>query len=164
MNFDSFLSDLLSTLIGGILLTYLFFLLREKYFVLPNINGTWSLETTTIVSEYNPYKNMILKYILMIYKEGERIYGTCEKIYENSSTGEHEYIGKDRKRGTITGSIEKKYFGKDKLLLHIVIDDFGRQSTFFVNLEDQGANEFTGIFQSMISNQSGTAIFKSNRL
>jgi len=160
MDFNSFIPDILATVLGGIFLTFLFFLLREKVFALPDVNGRWYLETKTLESEYNPYQNMILKHILMVYREGNYIYGTSEKIYENSSTGEHEYIGDARKRGVVEGAIEKKYFGKDKIMLHIVINDFGRESTYFVNLEKISSIEFTGNYKSMVANQSGTATLK----
>lgn len=156
MDFNSFIPDILV----GIVLTILFFLFREKVFPLPDIYGKWILETKTLDSAYNPYLNMILKYDVILYKEGNHIYGTCEKTYENSSAVEKKYIGNDRKRGIIEGSIEKKYFGKDKIMLHIVIDDFSRESTLFVNLEKMSTNEFSGKFQHLIADQSGIATFK----
>jgi hypothetical protein len=43
MNFDTFLADIIATLVGGITLTFIFFLAREKLFPLPNIDGKWYL-------------------------------------------------------------------------------------------------------------------------
>lgn len=156
MDFNSFIPDILV----GIVLTFLFFLIREKVFSLPDVNGRWVLETTTLATVYNPYQNMILKYDVMLFRDGNRIYGTCEKTYEKSSTIEQTYIGTERRRGTIEGSVEKKYFVKDKIMLHIVIDDFNRESTLFTNLEQVSSNEYIGTFQHLIADQSGTATFR----
>lgn len=160
MDFSSVIPDMLATIVGGTFLTILFFLFREKVLPLPDINGKWVLETNTIDSAYNPYINMILTYDVILYREDNHIYGTCEKTYENSSAGENKYIGTDRRRGTVEGSIEKKYFGKDKIMLHIVIDDFSRESTLFVNLEQISPNEFIGKFQHLVADQSGIATIR----
>lgn len=34
MNFDSFFADILATIVGGVFLTFLFFLLKEVFFLL----------------------------------------------------------------------------------------------------------------------------------
>jgi hypothetical protein len=52
---NSFISDVLSTVVGGILLSFLYFLAREKLFPLPEITGRWYMEMTTQKTSYNPY-------------------------------------------------------------------------------------------------------------
>lgn len=59
----NFLNSLLSTIIGGGFLTFLFFWLREKVFPLPDITGRWYFEMLTENSAYNPYKGMVLRYV-----------------------------------------------------------------------------------------------------
>lgn len=39
MSFSSFFADILATIIGGAVLTFFFFLIKEKLFSLPNISG-----------------------------------------------------------------------------------------------------------------------------
>ena len=160
MNFDSFLADIIATLVGGVVLTLLFFLAREKLFPIPNITGKWYLEIKTLNTSYNPYKDMVLRYVIMIWSEGNKIKGSAEKIYENSSTGEREFTGKDRTRAIIEGYIEKKYLSKDKIYLHTVENGHGRESTNFYDLLCKSDLEMIGTFNSMVANQDGTATCK----
>lgn len=157
MNFDSFCADIIATLIGGVGLTFLFFLAKEKLCPLPDITGRWYLEMTTINTTYNPYKGMILRYVIMFWREGNVLKGSAEKIYENSSTGEREYVGENRTRATIEGYIEKNYLGKDRIYLHSVENGHGRESTNFYDLLVKSDKEMAGAFNSMIANQDGTA-------
>jgi hypothetical protein len=156
MEFGSFWSDLSATVLGGVALTFLFFLAKEKWFPLPNITGRWYFEQMTRNTVYKPYMGMILRYIAMLWREGNSVEGTIEKIYENSSTGERSYIGADRTRGTICGYIEKNYFGKDKVYLHVVEDGHGRTSTHFYELTCNEVGTMTGTFTSMVAEQEGT--------
>ncbi|GAA4093031.1 hypothetical protein [Zhongshania borealis] len=107
MNFDSFWADIAATLLGGVGLTFLFFVAREKLFSVPEITGRWYMEMVKVNTAYNPYKDMTLRYVIMIWREGNTLKGTAEKIYENSSTGEREFVGKNRTRAIIEGYIEK---------------------------------------------------------
>ncbi len=164
MNFDSFLADIIATLIGGVALTFLFFLAREKLFPIPNITGKWYLEIKTINTAYNPYKDMILRYVIIIWIEGNKIKGSAEKIYEKSSTGEREFTGNNRTRATIEGYIEKRYLSEDKIYLHSVENGHGRESTNFYDLLFKSDLEMLGTFNSMVANQDGTVICKRKSL
>ena len=162
MSFESFISDILATIVGGVALTALFFLAREKLFPLADVSGRWYLQMTTVNSDYNPYKDMVLRYVLMIWREGNVIKGSAEKIYENSSTGEREYVGKNRTRALVEGYIQKNYLGKDRVYLHAVEDGHGRESTNFFDLLVKSDSEMIGAFNSMVANQDGTVICKRN--
>lgn len=159
MNFDSFLADIITTLVGGISLAFLFFLAREKLFPIPNISGKWYLETKVINTAYIPYKGMVLRFVIMIWNEGNKIKGSAEKTYEDSSTeGEHEITGKNRTRSIIEGYIEKNYFSKDKIYLHIIENGQERESTSFYDLFLKSDSKMIGTFNSMIADQNGEAI------
>lgn len=160
MNFDSFLADIIATLVGGVSLTFLFFLAREKLFPIPNITGKWYLEIKTLNTSYNPYKDMVLRYVIMIWSEGNKIKGSAEKIYEKSSTRECELIGSDRTRASIEGYIERKYLSEDKIYLHTVENGHKRESTNFYELLYKSDLEMIGAFSSMVASQDGTAICK----
>jgi len=162
MNFNSFLSDTISTVLGGALLTFLFFLAKEKLFPLPEVAGRWYFETRTVETAYNPFARMVLSYVAMIWQEGPVIRGTFEKIYEKSSTGEKEYVGKDRTRGTIEGYIEKFYLSKDRIRLHLVEDGFERESTILLDLLSDNASRMSGSFQSMAADQTGIVKWQRN--
>lgn len=162
MNFETFLSDLLATMIGGVLLAVLFFWSREKVFPLPNLTGRWYFEMRTRQSDYHPYDNMILRYVAILWREGARIEGTVEKYYEISSTGEREYVGQNRTRGRIEGYIEKNYFGKDRVYLHMIEEGHGRQSTNFYEMVVESPLNMAGEFTSMVANQKGDARWQRN--
>ena len=156
MSFDSFWADIIATLIGGICLTLLFFVAREKLFPVPEITGRWYMEMVTVNTAYNPFTGMVLRYVIMIWREGNVLKGSAEKIYEDSSTGKREFVGKNRTRATIEGYIEKKYLGKDKVYLHSVENGHGRESTNFFDLLVKSESEMIGAFNSMVANQDGT--------
>lgn len=156
MNFDSLFSDIIATLLGGIGLTFLFFATREKLFPMPDVSGRWYLEMITENSAYGPYKGMVLRYVIMIWREGNIIKGSAEKIYENSSTGEREYIGENRTRATIEGFLEKNYLGKDRVYIHSVENGHGRVYTNYYDLLITSNANMIGEFNSMAANQDGT--------
>jgi hypothetical protein len=167
MTTEDFLLNLLystlATILGGGILTLIFFLLREKAFPVPRISGMWFFEMKTIKSDFNPYKDMILHYVAILCIEGNKIEGTVEKIYEKSSTGERSYDGKNRTRGIVNGFIEKNYFSKDRALLHIIEDGHGRESTHFYEVIIRSNSEMDGTFNSMVAHQDGETTWKRKR-
>lgn len=155
MNFDSFIPSIIATVVGGVTLALFFFWAREKLFPFPDIAGRWYFEVRTINTSYKPYSGMVLRYVAMLWREGNRIQGTAEKIYENSSTGEREYVGENRTRGMVDGYLEKNYFAKDRLYLHMVEDGHGRVSTNYYDVIIRSDKEMVGAFNSMVANQDG---------
>lgn len=103
---------------------------------------------------------MILGYTAVIWKEGNKVEGTIEKIYENSSTGIRNIEGKNRKRSTFQGNQERKYFQSSILNLHVNENAEGRESTTYYELNVKSEDNLDGIFSSMIAEQSGTTIWQ----
>ena len=89
----------ISTVVGGLLLALFFFVVREKLCPLPDIGGPWHFEIRTEKTEYQPYQNMVLGYVAMLWREGHVVHGTVEKTNEKSSTGERQYDAENRIRG-----------------------------------------------------------------
>ena len=162
MSFASFWSDFLATVFGGIALTLIFFLAKEKCFPPPRLTGRWFLEQTTHTTAYVPYKGMLLRYVVMLWLEGNRVEGTAEKIYEKSSTGEREYTGTNRTRSIVTGYVEKRYLGRDKIYLHCVEVGHGRESTNFFDLTPAASDALIGTFTSMVAEQTGAVRCQRN--
>jgi hypothetical protein len=158
----NFLYSFLATVFGGGFLALIFFWLREKFFPAPRVTGRWYFEILTVNTTHNPYKGMKLRYIAMLWSDGRCIRGTVEKIYENSSTGERIYVGKNRTRGVVEGFVEKNYFSWDRVMLHIVEDGHGRESTNFYELIVISNDRMTGKFSSMVANQDGDAEWQRN--
>jgi len=141
------------------ILTFLFFLLREKVFGFDDLDGSWSYEQITNTSEYNPYKGLKLGYLALLSRNGNLIYGSAEKVYEITADGiKRDYVGKYRTRAQISGHIEKKYFAPDRISIHIVEEGEQRTSSTSHILEcKKNINlELEGRFASTISNQIGT--------
>ena len=55
------LQNVIATIIGGLILTVIIFLVKEKLFSLPLVMGHWIFEIKYLETEYKFYKNMILK-------------------------------------------------------------------------------------------------------
>lgn len=157
MSFTSFWSDVVATIVGGVALAALFFLAKEKWFPLPKLSGRWYLEQATENTVYALYTGMVLRYVVMLWREGNRIEGTAEKVYERSSSGERQFVGKNRTRAIVAGYVEKKYLGKDKIYLHVVEDGHGRESTNFYDLTISDADIMVGTFTSMVADQGGSS-------
>jgi hypothetical protein len=72
-----------------------------------------------------------------------------------ASTGERSYEAKNRTRGVVEGFVEKNYFSKDRVVLHVVEDGHGRESTNFYDLIVESDGVMKGGFSSMVANQDG---------
>ena len=149
-----------TTVIGGVILASLFFLTRERIYPLPDVAGRWVFEMHTKNTCYNPYKGMTLTYAAMLWRQGPIVQGTVEKTNENSSTGEREFVGQNRIRGRVDGYIEKNYFSKDRLFLHIVEDGDVRESTHFHDLTCKSKEMMSGTFFSTVAEQDGEVVWK----
>ena len=147
--------NLVSAVIGGVVLALLFFLLKEKCFSLPEIAGRWYFEIRTEKTALKRYQDMKLTYVAMLWREGHVVHGTVEKIYEDSSTRKGDYVGADRARGEVRGYIEKKYLGRDRLFLHIV-EDGSRESTYYHELTFRPRRGMDGTFTSTVADQDGS--------
>ena len=151
---------IVGTIIGGLILALILFWVREKLYTPPPVTGRWYFKMCTTVTDYDPYKEMILTYLAIIWREGNNIKGTTEKIHEKSSTGERKYTGEHRILGSIEGCVEKRYFGKDLVFFHIVEDGERRQSTHFHRLISISNNKMEGEFTSTVANQEGETVWK----
>ena len=147
--------NVISTVFGGLVLALILFWIKEKLYPLPKIAGHWYFEMHTEFTSLRTYRDMKLRYEAMIWCEGLSVHGTVEKIYENSSIGEKDYIGEERIRGTLQGHIEKNYLGKKRLDLHIVEAGEKRESTFFHHLSFASNDHMVGTFISTVAKQSG---------
>lgn len=150
------IANIFATVIGGLLLALIFFSLKEYFFSLPKLNGNWVFEIITVHSDYNPYKDMLLRYHVLLWQEGNQIKGTGEKIYEKTSEQEKEYVGDKRSRIEISGYLTKKYFSKDLIVIHYEEENEVRKSSTIHNLTIKDTNQMNGSFVSTIANQQGT--------
>lgn len=137
--FLQFWPALCSTIIGGIFLTLLFFFLREKIFSLPTITGIWECRFVVSESAYNPFKGMSVTYEVVLLQSGGNLVGSGEKDKELSSPNkEMMYTGKGRTQVKISGVIEKRIFGTDRIRIYWDDDGQIRKSAAFFDLKISG--------------------------
>ena len=154
-NFLAFLWSTASTIFGGLILAFLFFLAREKLFPLPAVTGRWHVEIRIRRTSHKPFDGMVLRYVAMVLREGNNLKGTAEKVYENSSTGEREYVGTNRTRSVIDGYTSKNLFSRDPVTLHVVEEGHSRESTHFHDLIVQTDGRLQGRFSTMVADSEG---------
>lgn len=165
-------SNVWEAVIAAMIIAFLFFLIREKIFGVPDFSGQWHLRSKTEKTAYRPYEKMELQHNLFLRLEGNNIRGASEKVYEDSTYGKRKthsrhilkYTGRHRARAQIEGSIQKNIFGPDILTLHATEYGEKRQSTIYCRFEikkkfffmsDRKAVKFEGDFYSMVADQRG---------
>lgn len=171
----SFWNSFLANFFAGLLLAVLFFFLKEKLFKIPDLNGVIYLRQVTEKTGFNPYKSMELQYILSLRMENNKIYGSAEKIYEDSSVGtgkEHiiHYEGKNRTICKIEGVIQKRYFSwYDIFIFHSYEENENRKSTTYYSIKIERKRKMygnlvfkQGFFKSTIANQEGIVELSEN--
>ena len=149
-----------ASITAGIILAFIFFIFKEKIYPLPDINGRYHLIRTTQNSTSNKYIDMQLTYEMLLRSEGNKIYGTAEKIKEVNKKETINYIGKNRGHIVVNGYIEKNYLSDDRVVLLLQDDGKTRKFSHYYSLE---VNEKTirnketinGDFFSSVANQSG---------
>jgi hypothetical protein len=161
---ETFLSQfwpgLAATIAGGVALSIIFFVLREHIFTMPNLVGVWECKQVIATTEYRPYAGMVLWYRIVLWQDNEKVFGTGEKDREDASTGVRAYTGKGRIPIEITGKIEKRITGSDRICLHWKEDGERRISTTLHQLRISGSKtngSLFGRFTSTAANSSGSA-------
>lgn len=159
MQQSNLMSDLLvqiaATLIGGLLLAFIFFLIKDKLFRTPALAGLWTFAALTDKTSYNPYKGMTLTYLVLLAQEGNRVIGSGEKIKEVSTNGTREYEGKNRTRIAITGFITQRFLCKSECVIHITEAGQQRDSSTMHSLRVTRKGRMAGTYVSTVANQIG---------
>ncbi len=159
MQQSNIMSDLLvqiaATLIGGLLLAFVFFLIKDKLFRIPALAGLWTFSAITEKTSYNPFKSMTLTYLVLLVQEGNRLIGTGEKIKEVSSSGTREYEGQNRTRIQITGFITQRFLSKSECVIHISEAGERRESSTMHTLKVTRKGPLIGTYVSTVANQIG---------
>ena len=114
-----FWPSFVSTVMGGIAISAIFFWLKEHLFSLPSLTGVWDCHLVVCESAYNPYKGMELWHRVILLQEGTKLTGRGEK-YKDSTANQpvRTYDGKHRFESQITGGIEKSVTKSDVIRIH----------------------------------------------
>lgn len=150
---------IVSTVVGGIILAFVFFALRDLIFSIPDLSGVWRFESETIATSFNTYRGMKLTYLVLVWQEGPSVYGSGEKVSENLDGKIRTYTGSDRSRIAIRGYLTKGYLSRSRVMLHLDEQSSSRQSSTMQSLHLEHKGRMHGTFASTIANSSGRVLW-----
>jgi hypothetical protein len=156
-------ANLMGTVIGGVLMSLIYFLWSDYVVKEPNLNGRWYFTIIYEDVQLNKLRKLQVTYEVLLSQESLRVKGTGERIEEVQNGIKHQYIGEQRVPIEIEGTIDFNYFANDTL--NIRYNEFGKQrrSASFHKLIRFNDTRMEGVFQSTISDSSGTVIWNRTR-
>lgn len=162
---QNFWPNMAGTVAGGILLSAIFFLLKEWVFSITKLTGIWECKLSCNDTAYNPHQGMKLWYRVTLVQSGNEINGYGERDREDSSTGARRYEGSSRTPVDITGRIEKNIFRPDRISLVWAENSKSRRSSTVFHLHISGSKNhgnLWGTYSSTISESNGHSCWKRN--
>ncbi|HRG17763.1 MAG TPA: hypothetical protein PLP39_01620 [Flavobacterium lutivivi] len=148
--------NVIGTIIGGLLLTLILFLLNEYAFPKINLTGEWKTIISIKKTTYNPFKDLKVEYAIHLIQKGYELSGSGEKIKDIKPDGsETVFIREKRVLVDIEGYFERKYFGKSKVYLNISEEGRKRETRATYILEFNHNNNLSGVFKSTAGDASG---------
>jgi hypothetical protein len=108
-------TGLASTVIGGIVLTLLFFVFKEQCFCPPALSGVWECQLIVEKTANNPFRGMQVWYRVSFLQDGHSFFGEGEKDREVSMKGSARHTGKSRIHIQVRGIVEKRLTGPDSI-------------------------------------------------
>jgi hypothetical protein len=123
------LINVLGTIIGGLILTFLLFILNEFIFKKTNLSGDWTATINILSTTYKPYENLKIEYQFHLLQKGYEISGSGEKIKDIRQDGTETVFEREKRVVVnVAGYYERKYLGKSKLFLNITEEGRKRES------------------------------------
>jgi hypothetical protein len=157
MSTEEILTNIIGTVLGGIIFTIILFLTKEHILPKKNITGEWKSITLVQNSNHQNFKNLSIEFKIHLLQRGEEIIGSGEKIKDSYSDGTFkEYDAKERPTLEIIGYYEKQYLKKSRVYLNIVEKGSIRESRTTYKLIVKSAKKLEGTFQSTVSNSIGS--------
>lgn len=140
---SQFWPNISGTIMGGVFLALLFFIVKEYLCPPPALSGAWECEQIVDETDYPPFKGMKVWHRIVLIQDGTDLIGTGERDREDSSTGIRPYRGSDRTPVKVTGKIEKNYLSPDVIRIHWEADSKTRKSSSIFELKVSG-NKLSG--------------------
>lgn len=157
-----FWQNIIETLISGLLLTLILFLLNEYIFSKKNLTGEWKTTLKIKKTSFKPFENLTVEYKIHLIQKGNELSGSGEKIKDIKPDGkETVFLREDRTIIDVDGYFERKYFRRSKVFLNISEEGRNRETraTYFLTLKH--SNNLEGTFISTAADASG--VIKFNR-
>ena len=155
------LINIIETIFGGLILTFILFFLNEFVFNKKNLSGVWKVDLEIDESTFNPYKNLLIEYQFHLIQNGNSIKGTGEKIKETNKEKEvTEYERSKRVTIEIDGFYNRKYLRKSQINLNIKENGRQRESRAFYNLKVENNKKMIGSFDWTAADSTGKLTFE----
>ena len=157
--FKEVTAQTIGTIVGGIILSLMFFTFNDFIHKPPNISGQWYFVNETIDTSYSKFKNLKVYYKVMLIQQNNLISGHGEKIQDELNGNVTEYSGKGKIQIQISGNLKHNFISKDKLTIYYSEEGGIRKSSTFHNLVRFSDEEMNGDFSSTIANSSGKTFY-----
>jgi|TARA_B100000315_G_scaffold200855_1_gene193166 hypothetical protein len=150
-----FVLDILATITGGIVLSFLFFIFSDFIHKTPNLSGRWYFVNETESTSYKKFKGLKVYYTVLLMQEGNNVYGTGEKIKDDLNGEISNYSGSKRVHIKIAGHLKNNFLTKDTLNIHYTEKGSLRPSSTLHNLIRFDDEYMSGKFYSTIADSEG---------
>lgn len=141
-----FWPGLAATIVGGLLLATLLLILKNVIFPIPLLSATWECKNTVNKTKHHPYQGMTVFYRVVLIQTGNQLVGSGEKDNEIAANGHRHYRGEHRNFLEVTGTIEKKIFSPDVVVLKWSEEGEIRKSTSIFKLKVSGLKGSENLF------------------
>lgn len=154
--------EVLATVIGGVVLSLMFFVFSDFIHTTPNLSGRWYFVNETQSTSYNPFKGLKVTYTVLLTQEGDKVFGTAEKIKDELDGTATRYFGKERVQVKVSGYLKNNFLMKDTLNIHFVEHGRDRTSSTLHNLVRFSDRSMGGEFFSTIADSEGSVSWSRN--
>jgi len=150
------LADVIANTLSAILMAILAIVVIDSFYSTPQLGGMWEFEIEVKDSSFSQYKDMKLKYQVILLQKELQFSGYGDKFAEKTSSGEYvELSGNDRSPIEITGYIEKNLLGPNQVLISINEKGSIRESATFHELTVSSNKRLEGDYKSTIADSNG---------
>jgi hypothetical protein len=129
-----------------------------------DLSGPWYVQTTIKETAYNPYKDLVIRYKILVTQEGDSITANGNKIGEVFHGEERDYTGDAKTSISLTGTLSQSQSGDMFVRLNGQEDGTSRKSmatSFELRVLDR--TRMVGTFASTAANSKGMAVWISEK-
>jgi hypothetical protein len=151
------INNILATIISGILLTFILFLIKEHILPKKNITGQWKTILKINKSSYKPYNNLNIEFNIHLLQNGTQITGSGEKVRDFHIDGNETVFERNKRvKLEIIGYYEKTYLRKSKVFLNIIEKGRERESRSTYVMTVTKSTLLNGTFTSTAADSRGS--------
>ncbi|MBI3520158.1 MAG: hypothetical protein HY062_12500 [Bacteroidetes bacterium] len=161
---NEILINIIGTILGGLILTLVLFLLNEYIFPKHNLTGEWKTIIKIKSTTYKPFNNLRIEYSIHLLQKNNEILGSGEKIKDIKVDGKETiFLRENRVLINIDGYFDRKFFSNS--IIYMNINEEGRKrktrATYFLALTNK--NTLIGTFISTSGDSSGEIIMTKSQ-